>query len=60
MNMLYLKTSLYDLFKIAQITLSQLHLFVCNCFETTYNGIATANKSAKSQIEFHTKTFYTN
>lgn len=43
--MLYLKKSSHDLFKIAQITLSQLHLFVCNGFETIYNGIATANKS---------------
>lgn len=46
MNMLYLKKSSHDLFKIARIALSQLHLFVCKCFETTYNGIVTANKSA--------------
>lgn len=46
MNMLYLKNSSHDLFKIAQITLSQLHLFVCNCFETAHNSIATANKSS--------------
>lgn len=40
----YFKKSSYDLFQIIQITLAQLHLFVCNNFETIYNSIATANK----------------